>query len=557
MALAFPNRYAVGMSNLGFQSVYGALNAWDEVVCERVFYPEPEDLSEVRGSSSGLLSLESGRPLSEFHCIAFSIPFENDYPNVVEMLAMAGIPHRSEHRSDGHPLVAAGGVAVFLNPEPLSPFMDFFFVGEAEALLEDFVSFLKDDHGPFSHRDAARPARLARLAREVPGVYVPSLYRTEYGEDGTLRVMEPSAGLDIPERVAYRRADLRASSPCRTVILTPNTEFGDVSLLEIGRGCGRGCRFCAAGFVYRPLRNHSAEKLLAESAALLEHTARIGLVGAAVSDHPDISSLCDGFIREGAALSFSSIRADTMTSGIAEALRAGGHKSVAVAPEAGTERLRRVINKNLSMEQILTAAERLTEMDILHLKLYFMIGLPTETPDDLDGIVETVHRVRERVLVPAREKGRLGTVTLSVHSFVPKPFTPFQWSPFAGVKELQARGKRVQEGLRKLPNVRVHFDPPRWAYVQALLSRGDRRVAALVEKTALEGLSWSRVLKSSSVDPDFWVMRERGEKELFPWEIIDHGVERSYLWEERCRALAEKSTPPCPSDGSCRRCGAC
>lgn len=553
IALAFPNRYAVGMSNLGFQSVYSLLNLPGDVVCERVFYPEPEETAVLRQSPGRLVSLESQRPLREFDLIAFSIPFENDYPHALEMLHFAGIPPRAEARDLHHPLVAAGGVAVFLNPEPLADFLDFLFIGEGEDLVPEFLEAFRRtmEDGP------PRVELLESLAREVPGIYVPSLYRVSYRSDGQVEAIEPRPGARVPERVVYRRADLARHDPCQTVILTPHTEFSNVELVEIGRGCGRGCRFCAAGFVYRPVRHHAADKLLLHAGGRLEGHPRIGLVSAAVSDHPEISTLCDALVDRGASLSFSSLRADTITSGLVSTLEASRHQSVAIAPEAGSDRLRRAINKNLEVEQIYTAVERLTERGILHLKLYFMIGLPSETNEDLDAIVELAKGIKHHVLKVSRGLRRLGTITLSVNSFVPKPFTPFQWVGFAGVGELKERARRIQRALHKVPNVRVHFDLPKWAYVQALLARGDRRAGAFLEKVALGGISWSQALKSAPFNPDFWVMRERDRDELFPWEVIEYGTSRSYLWDEYMRSLEGRSSPPCRPEENCRRCGAC
>jgi radical SAM superfamily enzyme YgiQ (UPF0313 family) len=553
IALVFPNRYGVGMSNLGFQSVYEALNRFDNIVCERAFYPEPEDLEIVRKTPGALLSVESQKPLHEFHLVAFSIPYENDYVNVLEMLRLAGIPHRTEDRTPAHPLIAGGGVALFLNPEPLAPFLDFIFVGEAEALVPDFLAFWKE----FEATRLTRPEILKALARSVPGIYAPSLYSVSFGLDGTLDAMAPLPGSGAPERIAYRRADLAESPVCRSLILTPNTEFSDILLVEIGRGCGRGCRFCAAGFVYRPVRFHNVEKVLDAADAGERGTSRIGLVSAAVSDHPEVGRLCGELTARGGSLSFSSIRADSMAPGIAAALEASGHQAVAIAPEAGTDRLRRVINKNISREQVYSAAEMLAQRGILNLKLYFMIGLPTETREDLEGIVETAKGVRHHVLQASRGLKRLGTITLSIHAFVPKPFTPFQWVPFGGVRELKEKAKWIQRALQKAPNVRVHFDLPKWAYVQALLSRGDRRTAWFLEQVAIGGASWMQALRSGPHNPDFWVMRERGREERFPWEIIDHGIRRGYLWEEYGKALEGRKSPECMPGEDCRRCGVC
>jgi radical SAM family uncharacterized protein len=553
IALVFPNRYAVGMSNLGFQCVYDSFNRYDTVVCERVFYPEPEDLALVRQSSGGLLSVESQRPLMDFDLAAFCVPYENDYPNLLEMLRFAAIPARSQERTTVHPLVAAGGVALFLNPEPLAPFLDFIFVGEAESLLPDFIGFWNQ----FEKSSTARSEILKEMGRSVEGIYVPSFYESRFNADGTLDSIGPSDGSGLPERVVSRRADFSKSSPCRTAIFTADTAFSNVLLLEIGRGCGRGCRFCAAGFVYRPVRCHAAQELLPAADSANRGTNRVGLVSAAVSDHPEIGYLCGALLDRGCSLSFSSLRADGLGDEILSSLEASGHQAVAIAPEAGSERLRRVINKNLSEDQIYKGAVLLAEKGILNIKLYFMIGLPSETPDDLDAIVELAKGIHHHVVHASQGKRRLGTVTLSVNSFVPKPFTPFQWMAFAGVEELKGKARRIQKALRKVPNMRVHFDLPKWAYVQAMLSRGDRRVSFFLEKVGLDGFAWGQAMRVSPLNPDFWVMRQRGHDEKFPWEVIDHGIERKFLWEEYERALQEKGSPECRPDQGCTRCGVC
>ena len=474
IALAFPNRYAVGMSNLGFQYVYEALNGFETVVCERVFYPEREDLAMVRQVPGGLLSVESQKPLLDFHLVAFSVPFENDYANLVEMLQLAGIPARARDRTAAHPLVAGGGVALFLNPEPLAPCLDFIFAGEAEPMLPEFIDFWRQ----FENSSAARSEILIEMGKTVAGIYVPSFYEPLFNSDGTLNSTYPLAGSGLPEKVVCRRTDLEKNPPCRTAVLTADTEFSDVLLLEIGKGCGRGCRFCAAGFVYRPVRFHGSDKLI-RAAGLpdpakkekLSGVKRIGLVSAAVSDHPEVVDLCSSLLERGGSLSFSSLRADALDAQILSALESSGHQAVAIAPEAGSERLRRVINKHLSQDSIYRAAEILAQKGILNIKLYFMIGLPTETAEDLDAIVELTKGIRHHVLSASHGKTRLGVITLSVNSFVPKPFTPFQWTVFAGVDELKEKANWLKKTLRKEANIRVHFDLPKWAYVQALLSR--------------------------------------------------------------------------------------
>lgn len=553
IALAFPNTYRLGMSNLGFQVVYRILNELPDVSCERVFYPDADLLPDFRAGRERLQSLESGRPVGDFHLLAFSVPFENDYPNLLEMIRFSGLPLRSRDREDDHPLVAVGGVAAFLNPEPLAPFADLVFVGEAEGLLPAFVEKWKEleETAGISREDL-----LETLASDVPGIYVPRLYEPRFGPDGLLEGFRRKKR-SLPKRIRAARALSLDDSPAQSVFVCRDTEFSETALVEIGRGCGRGCRFCAAGFIYRPPRFRSADSVLAAARSWRDHTGRVGLVSAAVADHPDTERLCRDLLGEGFELTFSSLRADRVSPEILKSAGESVLKSVAIAPEAGSERLRRVINKDLSDEEILEAAERLTHCGILHLKLYFMIGLPTETPDDLEAAVALVKRLKHHVLERSRGKKRIGTITVSIHSFVPKPFTPFQWVPFAGVGPLKEKARWIGRALGRVANVRVHFDLPKWAYVQALLARGDRRVADMLEKVVWEGLSWTQVFKKSPHNPDFWVSREREPDEHFPWEILDHGIKRSYLWAEYRKALEGAATEACDPRSDCTRCGAC
>lgn len=537
------------MSNLGFQTAYRLFNEIPFVTCERVFYPDPEILAECRPGRAQLLSMESSRPLTDFHLIAFSVSFENDYPAILEMLHWAGLSVRSADRHETDPLVAAGGVAVFLNPEPLANFMDFFFIGEAEGLVDPFVR-------TWTHAQAAsRQEMLESLAEHCPGLYVPRLYSPVYGPTGALQSMQPKGR--VPGRIRAVKVDLDSIKPAHSVLVTKETEFSETALIEIGRGCGRGCRFCAAGFVYRPPRFHTLEAISSIVAEWMPHTARIGLVSPAVSDYPEMNRLCHRLLEWDLQVHFSSLRADKVSPDILKALGESALKAVAIAAEAGSERLRAVIGKQLTDEDVLSAADRLAECGVQHLKLYFMIGLPLETREDLAATVDLVKRVKHRVLERSRGQKKVGQITLSVHSFVPKPFTPFQWAPFAGVSELKAKAKWLQHALGKVANVRVHFDLPKWAYVQALLSRGDRRVGDLLEKVALKGMSWSQVARESLLNPDFWVMRERDPDEVFPWEIVDHGVKRAFLRSQYERALRGLASEPCVQEPGCRICGAC
>ncbi|UCG20307.1 MAG: radical SAM protein [Deltaproteobacteria bacterium] len=549
VALVYPNRYFLGMSNLGFQTVYHRLNRLPNVVCERLFLPESEDIAAA-SSGPGPLSVESQRPMADFHIVAFSLAFENDFTNLVHLLQLGKLSLYSSRRHQHEPLVVAGGVATFLNPEPIAPFIDIFLLGEAENLLEDFISAwekILDD-------DLSREEQLAYIAKRVSSAYVPSYFRVENGSDGRLISFEPL--IDIPKKIPARPASLESEDPISSVITTPHTEFPDTVLVEIGRGCGRGCRFCAAGFVYRPVRHRQGDKVVQAALNRSPEGGKIGLLSSAVSDHPDIDAICLQLRKAGTSLSVSSLRADSVTPTMLDALSQSGLQTVTLAPEAGSERLRQVINKNLTEKQILDSVTAVVSAGILNLRLYFMIGLPTETEEDVAAIIDLVKRIKHEQLVIGRGQKRLGTITLSVSSFVPKPFTPFQWVPFCDLSVLKQRIKKLKRGLGAVANVKVHADVPRWAYIQAVLSRGDRQLAPLLAMLGQQKSNWSQATKAINVNPEFYVYREREREELLPWDFIDHGFSKDYLWNEYQAALAGETTPPC-DPGNCVTCGVC
>jgi len=540
VALIYPNRYHVGMSNLGFQAVYRLLNRMDAVVCERAFLP-PERRPAVRP-----LSLESGRPLTDFDIVAFSVSFENDYPNLLKILEQAGLPLKAADRDRPHPLVLAGGVACFLNPEPLAAFIDLFLLGEAEPVLPQMMERFDPK--------AERSTLLKKIAREVPGVYVPAFYAPRYKPDGTLAAFDPLE--DVPPRIErVFVGDLSCAPTCSTVV-TAHAALGESFLVETGRGCPHGCRFCSAGYIYRPPR-FLPRPLLQEclqAGRLL--AGKIGLVGAAVSDVPEIEALCDHLIANDICVSFSSLRADALSAKLAAVLRQSGVKTATIAPDAGSERLRTVINKGISEEDILAAVELLISNDIPNLKLYFMIGLPTETGRDVDAVVSLCRRVKHVFLKASRARKRIGDITVSLNSFVPKPFTPFQWAAMDEVAVLKAKIKKIRAGLKPVANVRLHADIPRWAHLEALFSRGDRRVADLLLRAHANDGNWPKTFKESPLNPAFYVNRERMPDELFPWDFIDHGLRKSFLKSEYRKALAGKTSPACPLK-ACETCGVC
>jgi radical SAM superfamily enzyme YgiQ (UPF0313 family) len=544
IALIYPNRYHVGMANLGFQQVYRLFNAMDDVVCERAFLPPPPENRQ----KALITTIESDRPLADFDIIAFSLSFESDYPTILSILATARIPIFSSDRPNApHPLVIAGGVACWLNPEPISPFIDCFLIGEAEAILPRFMAAY--DPG------MAKIALLKNLAQKVPGVYVPSFYQVSYKPDGTVETME--AICDVPEKIVrvYVK-DLSETATC-SVILAPEASFGNSFLVEVSRGCPHGCRFCSAGYIYRPPRfrpRSLLERCLREGAAISD---QMGLVGAAVSDLPEVSLLCKQALLSGCRLSFSSLRADALRPELIDVLKKSGVKTATIAPDAGSERMRRIINKGITEEDILNAAGLLVAEGIPNLKLYFMLGLPAESPEDVEAVVSLCKRIKERFLQSSRTLGRIGEITVSLSSFVPKPVTPFQWVGMAETSALKKKIRQIKAGLGRVANLRIIADVPRAAYIQALLSRGDRQVSKLLVAAHDSGGNWPQAFKQSAVDADFYVHRLREPEEHFPWDFMDHGVKKEFLFREYQRALAEKGSPICPMSGDCSICGVC
>src|SRR3989449_1716969 len=533
VALVYPNTYAVGMSNLGFQTIYRHLNAIPDVVCERVFAPDAEDAEEMRRSATPPFSLESRRPLTDFHLVGFSVTYEGDYINVLRLLAMAGIPLRAAARRAHDPLVLMGGVCAFSNPEPMAPFMDFVVVGEGEELVVELIAAYRE-----GYRD--RAGFLASLVA-LEGVYVPGRYDIAYAADGTIAEV---AARDAAPRVVVKRR-LRSVNAFETIaaVKTPHAEYGHMALLEVGKGCGRGCRFCLEGQVYRPVRHRSVEALretVARMAASGER--RVGLVGACVSDYPWLGELLKVIEENGLELSISSLRADSLTEDLVAALARGGHRTLTMAPEAGPRRPPWGGSQTITGAQPMSPCDLLPSPGIPNLKTYFMIGQPTETTQDVEAIPDLARRMLERLRVLDSAGRPFGRLTLSISSFVPKPWTPFQWAPFDGADALSAKLDVIKRGVRKLSNVRVLHENPREAALQALLARGDRRVGDFLEIAArLEG-DWRRALRAWDGDPGFYTTRPRDVGERLPWDHFDVGVKKAGLVREWQRAQAESAT---------------
>jgi len=529
ICLLYPNSYHVGMSNLGFQTVYQRLNSEDDVVCERAFLPDPEDLQDYRRTQTPLLSLESQKPLSGFDLLAFSISFENDFLNILTLLDLARIPLERHLRGEKDPLIIAGGVAVFLNPEPLSEFFDLFVLGEAEEVIGEFLEV-------YRHSGRGKEDLLRRLAG-VEGIYVPDFYHVTYAEDGRIETVDSEAGL--PRKVKRRWISRIDRFPTQSGLFTQDTEFKEMAVVEVNRGCPRGCRFCAACFVYHPFRNRSLsllESLLRE--ALLKEE-RIGLAGTAISDYPHLLTLCEDILSRKGRVSLASLRVDAITPSLIDCLKRGGVRTTAIAPEAGSERLRKVLKKGYGDDEILKAVRTLVENGLSQIKSYFLIGLPSETDEEVKAILSLSKRIEHQIVSARVGEKKRWKLILSVNPLVPKPATPFQWVPFEEVGELKRKLKILRSGIRREKNIEMIHDLPKWAYIQALLSRGDRRVGQILMAAHRHQGNWEQALRETSLNPDFFVYRRRDLDEIFPWDFIDHGIPKEKLREEYVTAMKE------------------
>jgi radical SAM superfamily enzyme YgiQ (UPF0313 family) len=445
----------------------------------------------------------------------------------------------------------AGGITTFLNPEPLAPFFDFFLLGEAEATLENFLTAFREIRADSSSRCEA----LKALAGSVKSLYVPSLYRISHNKDGTIQSREPLDSA-APEKIEVLRPKL-ADMPVRTsTLLTPESEFSDRVLIELGRGCTRSCRFCAAGYVYRPPRVHEKSSLLKTVSEVLAKEPSVGLLSACVSDIPGIEEVTGLILKEGGRFSVSSLRADSLTQPLMEHLRDAGQRTVAVAPEAGSERLRKVVNKHLTRDQIVDAVHVIGAAGDFSLRLYFLIGLPTETQEDVRELLELVKAIKHHLVKEAATRGRIRQIKLSINCFIPKPFTPFQWFPMDTVQSLKEKQKWLKKALGREGGIKVSFDLPKWAYVQALLSLGDRRIASMLLLSHVHGEDWQKAFLHSEVNPDFFVHRPKGLDENLPWDFIDHGIYKEHLVKEYKLALKGEESDICQV-GDCIRCGVC
>jgi radical SAM superfamily enzyme YgiQ (UPF0313 family) len=536
VALIFPNTYFVGMSNLGFQTIYRLFNDQPDIVCERAFLPPKQELAALRDAGIRIVTLESQTPVSDFDVIAFSVSFEWDYTNVLTMLRLAGVPVRAADRDYTHPLIVIGGAVTFVNPEPLAPFADVIAAGEGEAL----VPALLDAFGTSS-----RSEQLKRLARQR-GYYIPSFYDVEYAADGTIARYVPREGSNAP--VVVKKAALKttdAVDPPSTTIFTPDTEFGSRFLVEVVRGCANLCRFCWAGYNYLPVRAFPAQRILDRAIAAKPYASRAGLVSIALCDHPEIEHILRSLKDMGYSISPASLRLDDLTPTIVSLLKDSGERSLTIAPETGSDRLRRVINKTITNEEILDRAELIFSSGIESLKLYYMIGLPTEEDADLVAIRDLTLQLYEIMLKHARARGRIGRIVASVNPLVPKPGTAYQWLPMTRSDEIERRMQRLRQLVSGIDNVYFNIKSERHSYYQALLSLGDRRIAPAIELAEANGGQWRKAVADAGLDGDFYIYRDRSNDLVLPWHMIDGGMKEPFFRAEFDKSTrAEWTLPP-------------
>ena len=538
VALAFPNTYHIGMSNLGFQTIYRLFNEMEDVVCERVFLPPRQELHDQRAAGLKLLTIESQTPVKEFDVFALSVSFEWDYPNVLTLLRLAGMPvYAAERQAGRDPLVVLGGAVTFVNPEPLALFADVIAAGEGEELVPTLVQRIREATG--------RESLLQALGQDR-GFYVPSAWTPDYAPDGTLRGMtgDPARGGVAPVKKAAVRTTDRLDPP-HTQIFTPDTEFGSRFLIEVVRGCANLCRFCWAGYNYLPVRAFETGRILALAEAARPLAHKVGLVSIALCDHPDIEVILERLAGMGYSISPASLRLDDLNESIVRRLVTSGERGVTIAPEAGSDRLRRVINKTFTNEEILDKANLLFANGVENLKLYFMIGLPTETDEDLVAMRDLTAQLRGIMLHHGRTRGRVGRIVASVNPLIPKPGTAYQWLPMEDPAITDKKAKRLKKLVADLDNVYFTVKSERHSYYQALMSLGDRRVAPVIDMVERNGSNWREAVEATGVDADFYIFRDRSQDAYLPWDVIDGGMKQSFFRSEFEKSTrAEWTLPP-------------
>lgn len=533
--LIYPNSYPVGINNLGYIGIYEILNRHKGILCERAYIPP-----DWKSKNFKLFSIESLRPSSEFDVLAFSISFELDFLNVVYILKNENIPLFSEERDDYYPLIIGGGIAVSANPEPLADIFDVLLIGEGEELVQEFSNFLIQ-----KKEQSITKRKFFELIKDLEGVYIPNFARFDYN-GVKIEKIESIQKLPIKKRVYLNFS----KDPMVSPFISENGVFSNMALCELVRGCKYQCRFCLAGFFYRPYRVSSIDYIYEKLRRFYDHIPKIGLIVPAIDPSINIIDL-KNFSKESEILfSFSSLRLEDITLDILELIKESGQKTLTIAPETGSDRLRKVLNKGFSNDDIFAFIENIKEYRIKTLKLYFMIGLPTETQSDIEGICKLVSDIRKI--------NKSMELSVSISNFIPKPHTPFQWEEMKDLHYIKEKQTFLLKKLKEIRNVKIEVEDSFWSIWQGIISRGDRRLNILWKEIYSNKEISSRILKSILKDNNGLFnsyLRLRDEDEIFPWDIIDTGIKKSYLLRERKLAYEEKLTSPC--NERCKICGVC
>lgn len=564
-AFCFPDIYEIGMSHLGMKILYGLVNDREDSWCERVFAPDVDMEEQMRKNNVPLFALESGDYIKDFDIIGFTLMYELCYTNVLNMLDLAGIPLYSKDRTELAPIICVGGPCA-CNPEPIADFVDIVFLGDGEDSTNAVLDLLKE-----CKKKGATKQEFLLKAKDITGVYVPSFYKDSYNADGTLKELVPING--APEKV--KKSVVSDMNKCyypKEFVVPFISIVHDRAVEEIFRGCIRGCRFCQAGFIYRPIREKSVETINAQSKSLIDSTGydELSLCSLSTSDHSQVNemltSLIDWTVKDKINLSLPSLRVDNFSDELVDKLNKVRKSGLTFAPEAGTQRLRDVINKNVTQEEVINTCTKAFDNGWTTVKLYFMMGLPTETMEDIEGIanlgMDILHAFYNN---PNRQKGTGLQVNISCSSFIPKPFTPFQWEPEDTMESLKAKQKHLLESIPS-KKIKVSYHETPTSFLEGVLARGDRRLSAVIYSAFKDGCkfdswdehfkfaSWMKAFEENNLDPYFYTQRKRDFSEVLPWDHLDYGISRKFLEKENLKAHENKTTPHCRI--KCAGCGA-